>query len=214
MGRMKLPNTPSIRRMPTYLHKLMLLHAQGEAFVSAPKLADYMNLDSIVVRKDLELTDIKGQPGVGYNTLGLIQAIRRFLGWDSPCRACLIGAGSLGSALLGYEEFAEYRMQICGVFDVDSAKIGTCIHGHEILDARVMAQWVRQEKPDIAILCVPSSHAQRVTDELIASGVRAFWNFANVSLQVPEDVVVQREVIAGGFAVLSVKMAHRGLKDG
>lgn len=214
MGRIKLPNTPSIRRMPTYLHKLMLLHAQGESSVSAPKLADYMNLDPIVVRKDLELTDIKGQPGVGYDTHGLIQAIRRFLGWDSLCRACLVGAGSLGSALLGYEEFAEYRMQICGVFDVDSAKIGTCVHGHEILDAGGMAQWVCQEKPDIAILCVPSSYAQRVADELIACGVRAFWNFANVSLQVPEDVVVQREVIAGGFALLSVKMAHRGLKDG
>ncbi len=214
MGRMKLPNTPSIRRMPTYLHKLMLLRAQGEAFVSAPKLADYMNLDSIVVRKDLELTDIKGQPGVGYDTHRLIEAIRRFLGWDAPCRACLIGAGSLGSALLGYEEFAEYRMQICGVFDIDSAKIGTCVHGHEILDANEMGAWVRREKPDVAILCVPSAYAQRVTDELVDCGVRAFWNFANVSLQVPEDVVVQREVIAGGFAMLSVKMAHRGIKDG
>ena len=105
-------------------------------------------------------------------------------------------------------------MQICGVFDIDSAKIGTCVHGHEILDAKEMSAWVRREKPDVAILCVPSAYAQRVTDELVDCGVRAFWNFANVSLQVPEEVVVQREVIAGGFAMLSVKMAHRGIKDG
>jgi redox-sensing transcriptional repressor len=48
-----------------------------------------------------------------------------------------------------------------------------------------------------------------VTDELIACGVKAFWNFANVCLKVPEDVIVQREVIAGGFAMLSVKLARR-----
>jgi redox-sensing transcriptional repressor len=53
-----------------------------------------------------------------------------------------------------------------------------------------------------------------VTDELISCGVKAFWNFANVCLRVPQDVIVQREVIAGGFAMLSVKMAKRNLKQG
>ena len=52
-----------------------------------------------------------------------------------------------------------------------------------------------------------------VTDELIACGVKAFWNFANVCLRVPQDVIVQREVIAGGFAMLSVKMAKRNSRQ-
>ena len=48
MGKHKVLNTPAIRRIPTYLHKLMLMHAAGEEFVSTSKLADYMDLDPII----------------------------------------------------------------------------------------------------------------------------------------------------------------------
>ena len=107
-ARIKVLNTPSMRRMPSYLHKLMLMHAAGEKHASATKLAEYMDLDTIIVRKDFELTGIQGRPGVGYKTDELIEGIRRYLGWDITCEACLVGAGSLGSALLGHEEFMEY----------------------------------------------------------------------------------------------------------
>ena len=206
MGRHKVQNTPAIRRMPTYFHKLMLMHAAGEEFASTSKLADYINLDPIIVRKDFELTGLKGFPGVGYKTDELIEAIRRFLGWDAPKRVCLLGAGSLGSALLGYEEFSEYGMVITDVFDADPAKIGTQVHGHIVQDVRQLSKSVKKSKPHLAIICVSSSSAQAVVDELISCGVKAFWNFANICLKVPPDVVVQREVIAGGFALLSMKL--------
>lgn len=209
MDRLKLPNTPSIRRMPTYLHKLMKLRDEGEVFVSTTLVADYMNLDPIIVRKDFALTGLPGMPGVGYKTVELIDAVRHFLGWDRECRACLVGGGSLGSALLGYEEFTDYGMRIVAVFDSNPSKIGRFVHGHEVFDVRRMKKMVKLLKPDFAILCVPSSCAQMVADELVASGVKAFWNFANVCLQMPDGIVVQREVIAGGFALLSAKLLKR-----
>lgn len=205
-SRLKVQNTPAIRRMPTYLHKLVLMHAAGEAHASTTRLAEYINLDPIIVRKDFELTGVKGQPGVGYKTVELIEAIRRFLGWNLPRQACMVGAGSLGSALLGYEEFAEYGMTINHVFDADPRKIGLLIHGHRVLDVRKMRQQLQPQPPDLAIICVSSHCAQMVVDELIECGVKAFWNFANVCLAVPPGIVVQREVIAGGFALLSMKL--------
>ena len=60
--------------------------------------------------------------------------------------------------------------------------------------------------PKIAILCVSNTAAQQVADTVIKLGIRYIWNFANVCLTVPEDVIVQREVIAGGFAVLAAKI--------
>ena len=39
-------------------------------------------------------------------------------------------------------------------------------------------------------------------------GVEGIWNFANVALQVPHGVWVQREVIAGGLAMLTVRMQN------
>lgn len=206
MGRHKIQSTPSIRRMPSYMHKLMLLHASGEKFTSAAKLAEYMDLDQIVVRKDFELTGIKGTPGIGYKTGELIKAIRRYLGWNENRTAFMLGAGSLGSALLGHEEFAEYGLVITGLFDSDPDKIGTMVHGHEVIDIRRLTEYALRDRPLMAIICVPSACAQMLADQLIECGVRAFWNFANTCLQVPPDVVVQREVIAGGFAVLSRKL--------
>jgi redox-sensing transcriptional repressor len=60
----------------------------------------------------------------------------------------------------------------------------------------------------VAVICVPAEGAQRVVDELVACGVKSFWSFSNVSLCVPEGVFIQREVIAGGYAMLSVKLAQ------
>ena len=205
MGSHKVLNTPAIRRMPTYLHKLMEMHAAGEKFASTSRLAEYIQLEPIVVRKDFELTGVKGFPGVGYNTVELINAIRSYLGWDVCHRACLVGAGSLGRALLGFQEFAEYGMQITDVFDSDPEKIGSVIRGYTVCDVKNMEERVRNTMPDLAIICVSNSSAQQVVDRLISCGIKAFWNFANICLTVPPHVVIQREVIAGGYALLSMK---------
>ena len=206
MSRHKVLNTPALRRMPSYLHKLVQMERNGEDYASTSKLAEYMNIEPIIVRKDVELTGIKGLPGVGYPTGKLICAIRNYLGWDQRRPACLVGAGSLGSALLGFEDFAEYGMDIVDVFDVDPAKTGTFIHGHLVRDISEMPERIAIETPAVAIICVSAKCAQSVVDTLVDCGVCAFWNFANISLQVPPHVVVQREVIAGGFAVLSMKL--------
>lgn len=208
MVMIKVPKMPTIRRMPMYLHKLLEIQSSGTPFVSTTTLAQYMNLEPIVVRKDLETTGVMGQPGVGYKTDEVVEAIRVFLGWDKIFNACLVGAGSLGSALLGYEGFESNGLLIETVFDADPAKIGRKIHGREVHCVSGMRTILEGKECSIGIICVPNNHAQSVADVITACGVKAIWNFTNVSLQVPDDVVVQREVIAGGFALLSVQIAQ------
>ncbi|MDO5581099.1 MAG: redox-sensing transcriptional repressor Rex [Planctomycetia bacterium] len=209
MKKIKLQNTPAIRRMPTYLHKLDLLAAEHEETVSTTKLAEYMNLDPVIVKKDFELTNVKGQPGVGYQTADLIEGIRRFLRWDQLCSATLVGVGALGSAILGFTEFQEFGMKITSVFDSNPDKTGTYVHGHEVLAADRMEEILKQDPPRIAVLCVPTSCSQEVAEKVVHLGIKAIWNFGNVSLSLPDDVIVQREVLAGGFAVLSSKLVLR-----
>ena len=136
-------------------------------------------------------------------------AIKSYLNWDNASEAILAGAGSLGSALLGYEGFEEYGLKIIAAFDADPGKIGTEIHGRSVFGVDRLAELVRRLQVRIGIICVPAAFAQEVADAMVAGGIRAIWNFANVSLKVPDEVVVQREVIAGGLAVLSVKMNRR-----
>lgn len=209
MANVKVQKLPTIRRLPTYLYKLSEMRKAGISIVATPELARYMNLGEIVIRKDLAVTGVSGQPGVGYKVKELIEAIKSYLNWDNASEAILVGAGSLGSALLGYEGFEEYGLKIIAAFDADPGKIGTEIHGRSVFGVDRLAELVRRLQVRIGIICVPAAFAQEVADAMVAGGIRGIWNFANVSLKVPEEVVVQREVIAGGLAVLSVKMNRR-----
>ena len=206
MGRLKIQRTPTIRRMPTYLHKLYRMQQEGKTYVSCTELAQYMNIELIVARKDIAMTGLAGHRRYGYKINDLIAAIREYVGWDKGIHAVLIGAGALGSALLGYQDFTLYGMTIDFVFDNSPAKIGTEIHGHKVYDIASLPEQIRTLKPKIGIICVGNASAQQVADMLVAEGIRYIWNFANVCLTVPEGVIVQREVIAGGLAVLAAKI--------
>ncbi|MDR2049264.1 MAG: redox-sensing transcriptional repressor Rex, partial [Treponema sp.] len=39
--------------------------------------------------------------------------------------------------------------------------------------------------------------------------IEGIWNFTNVKLKVPGNVVVQREDLSSGYAMLCVKMGRR-----
>lgn len=214
MGEHKVQKLPSVRRLPTYLHKLMEMRRAGQDIVATPELARYMQCSEIAVRKDLAITGAVGQPGVGYRIKDVIEAIRSYLNWNSQCEAVLVGAGCLGAALMGYDGFDEYGLKIIAAFDADPAKIGGTVHGRQIFDVRRLPELCSRLQVSLGIICVPARHAQEVAELMVRGGIRGIWNFSNVRLQVPDGVVVQREVIAGGLAELSVKLRHNGVQDG
>ncbi|MBS1371094.1 MAG: redox-sensing transcriptional repressor Rex [Lentisphaeria bacterium] len=213
MANVKVPKLPTIRRLPTYLYKLSEMRKAGVEIVATPELARYMNLGEIVIRKDLALTGVSGQPGVGYKVRELVEAIKKYLNWNNVSEAVLVGAGSLGSALMGYEGFEEYGLRIIAAFDADPMKIGTEVRGRSVFDIDRLEELTRRLQVRMGIICVPADQAQDIADRMIAGGIKAIWNFANVSLKVPDDVIVQREVIAGGLAVLSVKMSRKLVEE-
>ncbi len=207
MEEKKILNSPAIRRMPAYLHKLLQMRGENRVSISTTELAEYINIDLSVVRKDIMLMGIPGQRRVGYDVNELIASIKNYLGWKESIPAVLIGAGSLGTALLGYDDFSCYGFRIDSVFDADPKKTGTVVRGKEIFHISDFEQRIRAgEQPKIAVLCVSADAAQEVADIVIRAGIRYIWNFANVSLRVPAGVTVQREIIAGGLAMLTAKM--------
>lgn len=206
MSTAKLASQPTIKRLPSYLHVIENAQREGREFISGTVIAEELGLEPIQVRKDLAVTGIVGKPRIGFPVDKLIAAIYSFLRWDTDNRAIVVGAGNLGTALMGYREFQKRGMKIIAAFDLDKRKIGKKIHDTEVLALGQMAEKLKDMAIDIAILTVPSSHAQAVADLLVKSGVRAIWNFTNVKLKVPEHVTVQKEDLSSGYAVLSVKM--------
>ena len=95
----------SLKRLPLYLHLLENLMAQGVEYVSCTQLAKEFDFDSILVRKDIEMTGEVGRARIGFKVVSLIGSIKSFLGWDKEQDAFLIGVGNLGKAILGYSDF-------------------------------------------------------------------------------------------------------------
>ncbi len=202
----KVAFAPSVRRLPQYLHIIRASLAAGDAFISGTVIAQELNLEPIQVRKDLAITGIIGKPKKGYPVPALVQAIERYLGWDQSHIALLVGAGNLGSALVGYPEFARHGLNFVAAFDTDPGKIGKQIHKVTIYDMARLGEMAGSLKACMAVLAVPSPSAQATADILAKAGIRAIWNFTNIKLKVDSEVVVQREDLSSGFAILSVMM--------
>jgi redox-sensing transcriptional repressor len=194
--------------MPSYLRELRRLQAEGRENVSATYLARELNMQPIVVRKDLASSGAVGTPRVGFDVDELIDAIEDFLGWKNTADAFLVGVGSLGTALLGYKGFGNHGLKIVAAFDTDPGKIGTEIHGKPVLKLDRLPQLARRMHVNMGVLTVPAEAAQEVTDLMVGGGMRAIWNFTPVKLDVPPGVVTQSEDLASGLAVLSVKLAQ------
>lgn len=205
----KVAPLPSVRRLPAYLRFLQTLKAHGRDVVSCTHIAEELGLISTQVRKDLAVTGIVGKPKVGYNVPELINAIEEFLGWNNTTDAFLVGAGSLGSALLGYGGFQEYGLNLVAAFDVDPAKVGLDIHGREVFPLEKLHDLALRMHVLIGVLTVPAPAAQDVATYMVLSGIRAIWNYTPVKLEVPESVVVEDVKLASSLAVLSSRLAEQ-----
>jgi redox-sensing transcriptional repressor len=197
---------PTLRRLPVYHRLLKELQADGWSFVSCTDIGEKLMLDPTQVRKDLEVTGVVGKPKVGYVVPALIDGIEQFLGFKTINEACLVGAGNLGAALLGYRKFHEFGLDIVAVFDSDPSKIGTSIHGKPIQPFSKFANLARRMNLLIGIITVPAPAAQEVADVMVAAGIQAIWNFAPTWLKVPEEIILHNEDLYCSLASLSQKL--------
>lgn len=198
---------PTLKRLPLYHRLLKEFAAGGRATVSCTEIGAALQFDPTQVRKDFEAAGISGRPRVGYRLENLVGAIEQFLGWKKLNEAFLVGAGSMGSALLGYRKFEECGLRIVAAFDADSRKAGRVVHGKHVLPLEKLVGLARRMHVLIGIITVPGPGAQSVADLLVAGGIRAIWNFAPVRLQVPEEVILHNEDLYCSLASLSQKLA-------
>jgi len=201
-------------RLPSYLSYLKSLPEGDNEYVSATTVAMALGLNDVQVRKDLACVSKKGRPKLGYVTEELIKDIESFLGYDDLNDAIIVGAGRLGGALMSYDGFKEYGLNIVAAFDVDESKVGTEICGKKVLPMDKMAELCERMKIRIGIITVPAHAAQMVCDMLVKSGIYAIWNFAPTHLKVPDNILVQQENMAASLAVLSVHLAEAIKKKG
>jgi redox-sensing transcriptional repressor len=202
----KVEKLPSVRRLPTYLQILRELLQGGEEYVSSVYLAEKTRVQPILVRKDLELTQVSGVPRVGYSIAELINGIEVFLGWGKDFNAFLVGIEKFGAFLLKNRDLLETEIKIVAAFDENPKPFGESFHGVPVFSITRLGELLTRTQVRMAIISVPPEKAQETADLLVACGIKGIWNFTSTNLIVPDDVVVQKENFTSGLAELSVKM--------
>lgn len=194
----------AIKRIPVYLHYLKEQKNSGAKIISAPFVAAALNLNEVQVRKDFAaMSTTRGKPKTGFILDELIDNMEVIAGYNNANEAILVGAGSLGKALLSYRGFEEYGLDIVAAFDNDEKIVGNIIGGKQILALSEIEKFCKENKVNIGIITVPAQAAQDVCDVLVDSGIRAVWNFAPANLTVPPGILVQNENMASSLALLS-----------
>jgi len=186
-------NVPDIivSRLPVYLRALQFMAETGNTTTSSQELGEKVGISAAQIRKDLSQFGEFGKQGTGYHIPFLIDRLLQILKVERIWDVALVGMGELGHAILRYQGFVNRGFRIVACYDSDPAKIGTKVDVFTIEDVNSLVPNVRSAGIKMAMLCVPASAAQPVTDKLVEAGVKGILNYAPVSLSVPNDVRVQ-----------------------
>jgi len=180
-----------VGRLPLYLRALQHMAQEGRKVTSSQELGERLGISAAQIRKDLSQFGEFGKQGTGYDIGNLVNNLRAILKVDRVWDVAVIGAGDIGSAIANYQGFANRGYQVTMIFDNNANLIGKQVGTFTIQDSSMMVDAIRTAGIQVAMIAVPVSHAQEVTDELVNAGVKAILNYAPINLNVPDGVRVQ-----------------------
>lgn len=186
-----------IRRLPRYYRFLGELEDQQISKISSRELSERMHLTASQIRQDLNCFGGFGQQGYGYNVSELRKEIGRILGVDKHRKTILIGAGNLGTALAVHINFEKSGCSLIGIFDSNKKIVGNPLGKLTITDIDDLEKFCRENKPEVAVLCIPKSVTKEIVDRLTELGVRSFWNFSHYDFNVEHKNIIVENVHLG-----------------
>ncbi len=188
----------TLGRLPRYIAYLKSVCKGEEEFISAATIANALSLGEVQVRKDLAYVTTSGKPKVGYSITLLVEDLENFFSHSKISSAVVVTDGYLGKALLGYEGFQEYSVNISACFDLTSDDFET-----------EFASYVRDNNIKIGIIAVSTACAQSVCDKMTENGIGAIWNFAPCRLNLPDDICLKQENLGLSLAYLQNQLTRR-----
>ena len=179
-----------IKRLPKYHRYLNELMKNDIDRISSKELGEKIGFTASQIRQDLNCFGDFGQQGYGYNVRELYNQISTILGLDKEYNTVIVGAGNIGQAIANYR-FDKFGFNLVGLFDANPRLAGIKIRDVEIKEIDALDTFLKTNKVDIGIICVPKVNAQNVCNQMVDGGVKGIWNFAPIDLSVPNDVTVE-----------------------
>jgi redox-sensing transcriptional repressor len=180
-----------VARLPQYLRSLQRMAREGRQVTSSQELAERLGISAAQIRKDLSQFGEFGKQGTGYNIPFLIEQLQKILHVNHDWDVVVVGAGGIGSAIARYKGFNNRGFNVRYIFDNDPEVIGSRVGDFIVQDYAHMGETIRANGIKLAMIAVPTSIAQEVTNKLVDAGIRAILNYAPISINVPQGVLVQ-----------------------
>lgn len=187
----KIPRA-TLKRLPLYYRFVSTLKSKGVDRVNSKTISEALQIDSATIRRDFSYFGELGKKGYGYNIDSLLEFFKSELSESDIVKIAIVGVGNLGKALLTYNFSIHDDMTITEAFDVKKDVIGQKFGNVVIKDNSELASTLKKEDIDVVILTTPERVAQKVADQIVASGVKGILNFTPGRINTPPDVQVHQ----------------------
>lgn len=197
----------SLERLALYYEILITLPIK-KRFISSEELGSLAGVSPSTVRQDfLYFSEIEGKAKIGYEVKKLKEALKNIFKLNTKTHAVIIGAGSLGQSIAGYDSFKKSKIIFDSFFDNNPNKIGRLYKGIFVRDIKYLKDYLEENRRiKIVVICVPPKEAQNIVNLIVESGIKMIWNFSPTILKVPSDVIVEYEHVGVSF----YKLLYRG----
>ncbi|MCA1066590.1 redox-sensing transcriptional repressor Rex [Rossellomorea sp. AcN35-11] len=208
----KIPQATA-KRLPLYYRFIKNLYSSGKQRVSSKELSEAVKVDSATIRRDFSYFGALGKKGYGYNVNYLLSFFRKTLDQDAITKVVLIGVGNLGTAFLHYNFIKNNNTKIEMAFEVDEQKVGSQISDVPVFHLDDLEEKLEGHDIEVAILTVPASSAQNITDRLVSSNIKGILNFTPARLTVPDHIRVHHIDLAVELQSLVYFLKHYSEED-
>jgi redox-sensing transcriptional repressor len=208
---------PSVARLCLICRLLEEMEAEGIKTTYSKEIGERIGANAHSVRKDLSIVGDLGNNLSGYEVSGLKSRLFSRLGLDRERNACIVGLGRLGSAILRHQQTEGSAFRVVAGFDSDINRLELLESTIDVFPAYMIEEIAASRGIELAILAVPKSAAQKISDRLFWCGIKGIINFAPVVVKAPSRGVFVRNIdLVTEMRILSASLSldAKGHEDG
>ena len=184
----------TIKRLCILYRHLEELDALNIKKVSSIKIAEALDVTAFNIRKDISSFGEIGASGSGYEVKKLKTFLGEKLGLNKERKACVVGLGRLGSAILNFDKFLIAGYTIAAGFDANINRIETLSSHVPLHPIYELEEIINQKKIELAILTVPAAVALESAKRLADAGIKGIVNFTPMVINLNNSTVIIRTI--------------------
>ena len=190
----------------------MIRYSDDVSTVSSAQLGELIGVPSHSIRKDLSNLGEIGSSGKGYDVEKLTHFLAEKLELNRERKACVVGLGKIGTALIEYETFSNSGFEMVAGFDSDMNRVDTIRTTVPVYPAYKIAEVLAKENIEMAFLAVPAMAVAKTIKRLKEGGILGIVNLSPVVLT-EDDVFIQNIDLTGELTMLSAMISVNNSSD-